>query len=314
MADAVLRVLQARDQQTSAAPLRAELLATTLFKLLDRVLAQAGASSSSALSGSPSADPPPASAASRTDREVSAAPESPSISPPHQQDPRPQRRAPDGPPPATSQPQDRVADSARLQGTTESPDARQQPFEFMENLVSGLKPVRSMLKRLVKLTNLTTTDPVIAKYVTGLRLTHEQFPRSVRKLSFDSKDLASGTMDPRRCQELLLEKVLPAVDNLERAGEALRSLGKKGPEAEFVLAGIRIVKARFIDVLRRADIRSIPAAGKRFDPHVHEAVELVDGRDLAPDHVAAVHQRGYRLHSQLLRPARVVVARGTSQR
>jgi molecular chaperone GrpE len=53
----------------------------------------------------------------------------------------------------------------------------------------------------------------------------------------------------------------------------------------------------------------VPAKGELFDPHVHEAIEMVETTEV-PDHqVIDELQRGYKLKDRLLRPAMVRVAR-----
>ena len=55
-------------------------------------------------------------------------------------------------------------------------------------------------------------------------------------------------------------------------------------------------------------MQPIKAKGELFDPHVHEAIEMVETSD-APDHqVIEELQRGYKLKDRLLRPAMVKVA------
>ena len=51
------------------------------------------------------------------------------------------------------------------------------------------------------------------------------------------------------------------------------------------------------------------AKGEPFNPHLHEAIEMVETSD-APDHqVIEELQRGYKLKDRLLRPAMVKVAK-----
>jgi molecular chaperone GrpE len=53
----------------------------------------------------------------------------------------------------------------------------------------------------------------------------------------------------------------------------------------------------------------VPAKGEPFDPHLHEAIEMVETTDV-PDHqVIDELQRGYKLKERLLRPAMVRVAK-----
>jgi molecular chaperone GrpE len=55
----------------------------------------------------------------------------------------------------------------------------------------------------------------------------------------------------------------------------------------------------------------VPAKGQPFDPHVHEAIEMVETSDV-PDHqVIDELQKGYKLKERLLRPAMVRVAQNS---
>ena len=63
------------------------------------------------------------------------------------------------------------------------------------------------------------------------------------------------------------------------------------------------------DALAKLGVQPIPAKGEQFDPHVHEAIEMVETSD-APDHqVIEELQRGYKMKDRLLRPAMVKVAK-----
>ena len=52
-----------------------------------------------------------------------------------------------------------------------------------------------------------------------------------------------------------------------------------------------------------------PEVGDKLDPESHQAMSLVESTDVAPNHICQVVQKGYRLHSRLLRPAMVIVAK-----
>jgi len=72
--------------------------------------------------------------------------------------------------------------------------------------------------------------------------------------------------------------------------------------------GIELINRQFYDALAKLGVRPIPAVGEPFDPHLHQAVEMVDTSD-APDHTVLEElQRGYKLKDRLLRPAMVRVA------
>ena len=102
-----------------------------------------------------------------------------------------------------------------------------------------------------------------------------------------------------------IKTLLPVLDSFERALQA----GSPG-ETEF-RGGVELIYKQLQDTLAKAGLRPIPAKGEPFDPHLHEAIEMVD-TDEANDHeVLEELQRGYKLKDRLLRPAMVRVARNT---
>jgi molecular chaperone GrpE len=93
---------------------------------------------------------------------------------------------------------------------------------------------------------------------------------------------------------------LPVVDDLERALEHADG----GPMAE----GLRAVYEHAISLLERLGYTRFDDVGKPFDPARHEAVGAIDA-DAPPSSIVAVVQPGYERMDEVLRPARVVVAR-----
>ena len=107
-----------------------------------------------------------------------------------------------------------------------------------------------------------------------------------------------------RAGERVVAKLLPVLDDLERALEA----AEHHEEAK-VLEGVRMTKDALAGVLASEGVEEIVADGP-FDPHVHEALMTQPAEDVEPGHVVQVIQRGYRMGDVVLRPARVVVAEG----
>lgn len=102
-----------------------------------------------------------------------------------------------------------------------------------------------------------------------------------------------------------IKALLPAIDSFERALNAPAS-----QENEF-RSGVELIYKQLQDALTRLGVRPVPAKGEPFDPHVHEAIEMVETSD-APDHqVMDELQRGYKLKERLLRPAMVRVAKNS---
>jgi molecular chaperone GrpE len=105
----------------------------------------------------------------------------------------------------------------------------------------------------------------------------------------------------------LVRELLPAVDNLDRALEAVKAPDESNNGEELV-SGIKLVHAELIAALARAGVDRFDPEGQRFDPQFHEAVgqARIDGAQ--PGTIIEVYQRGYRLGDSVIRPARVLVA------
>jgi molecular chaperone GrpE len=107
-----------------------------------------------------------------------------------------------------------------------------------------------------------------------------------------------------RAHERLVKELLPVLDDLERALEAAEA----HEEAELE-EGVALVTRSFADVLRKEGLEEVPTDGK-FDPHVHEAL-LSQPSEAEEGIVIEVLQKGYRLGDRVIRPARVVISRGS---
>ena len=105
-----------------------------------------------------------------------------------------------------------------------------------------------------------------------------------------------------RAAERLVTKLIPVLDDLERALEA----AEHHEEAK-VLAGVEMTKSALAAALASEGLVEIETAGT-FDPHVHEALLTQPGEGAEPGSILQVVQKGYRLGDAVLRPARVVVA------
>ncbi|MCP1639643.1 nucleotide exchange factor GrpE [Streptococcus gallinaceus] len=98
----------------------------------------------------------------------------------------------------------------------------------------------------------------------------------------------------------LAKKVLPSLDNLERA------LAVEGL-TEDVKKGLEMVQESLVQALKEEGIEEVSTEGN-FDHNFHMAIQTVPADDAHPaDTIAQVFQKGYKLHERVLRPAMVVV-------
>jgi molecular chaperone GrpE len=99
-----------------------------------------------------------------------------------------------------------------------------------------------------------------------------------------------------------IKPLLPVLDSFERA------LQVKSEPADF-RSGVELIYKQLQDAFAKIGVKAIAAKGEQFDPHVHEAIEMVETSDAADHEVIEELQRGYKIKDRLLRPAMVKVAK-----
>jgi molecular chaperone GrpE len=104
-----------------------------------------------------------------------------------------------------------------------------------------------------------------------------------------------------------LKTLLPILDSFERALQS--SAGKKSEFHD----GVELIYKQLQDALGKLGLRPIAAKGEAFDPHLHQAIEMVDTDDVEDNHVVDELQHGYKLKDRLLRPSMVRVARNNGK-
>ncbi|PKM89714.1 MAG: nucleotide exchange factor GrpE [Firmicutes bacterium HGW-Firmicutes-12] len=104
-----------------------------------------------------------------------------------------------------------------------------------------------------------------------------------------------------------VEKLLPVVDNLDRA---LENLNCQEEEVQGIFSGIAMIYRQFMEILQNEGMEPIEDIGQSFDPLVHEAVMQEPAEEGQEDNqIVVVMRKGYRFKDKLLRPAMVKVAK-----
>jgi len=102
----------------------------------------------------------------------------------------------------------------------------------------------------------------------------------------------------------VLLRFLPVMDNLERALQFNQSGDDK------LRGGIEATLRGFESVLNSEGVKPIDVKGKPFDPRIAEAIGTLPAPDgVDDDTVLEVAERGYMMGEELLRPAKVLVAK-----
>ncbi len=109
----------------------------------------------------------------------------------------------------------------------------------------------------------------------------------------------------RYAQEGFVVDFLRPLDNFENA---LRFAQEMSDEVRNWAFGFQMILTQFKDVLAQHNIVAIESIGKPFNPHDHEAIEMVESTQ-PPETVVEECMRGYRMGDRLLRAARVKIAK-----
>jgi molecular chaperone GrpE len=135
----------------------------------------------------------------------------------------------------------------------------------------------------------------------------DNWRRSAAELSNARKRMLREQEDVRAtAAQRVLEKLLPVVDDMDRAFAALP---EDAANSEWV-AGFQAIQRKMLGILESEGVAPIQTEGQIFDPALHHALtyERVDGYDEGQIIGEAV--RGYMLRDKVLRPSMVRVAKG----
>ena len=107
--------------------------------------------------------------------------------------------------------------------------------------------------------------------------------------------------------EDVLKKLLPTLDNFERA----ISLDDSSMQDEIknFLSGFKMIYKSLSETLESFEVKEIDCLNKPFDPNTMEAVMVEENKDVEPDTVVEVLQKGYIYKDKVLRHAMVKVSK-----
>ena len=116
--------------------------------------------------------------------------------------------------------------------------------------------------------------------------------------------------DVEKAHKFALEKfsgeLLPVIDNLERA---LETITPDEESTKTIEEGITLTLKTFLDVIVKFDMTVIDPAGEPFDPQLHQAMSMIENKEVEPNTVLHVVQKGYSLNGRVIRAAMVMVSK-----
>jgi molecular chaperone GrpE len=141
-------------------------------------------------------------------------------------------------------------------------------------------------------------------------------PAKVEELTNDLKRMTADFANFRKRNEAersefakfakadLIAKLLDVLDGYDRALSTVPDEVKGQPWVE----GMWLVERKLRKVLESEGREPIDSLGKPFDPYLHQAVAYIES-DEPEGTVIEEHQKAYRLHDRVIRPALVTVAK-----
>ncbi|SDU79148.1 nucleotide exchange factor GrpE [Gordonia westfalica] len=135
----------------------------------------------------------------------------------------------------------------------------------------------------------TSADARVAELTADLQRERAQFANFRRRAAEEKQgSVAYG-------KQILIDKLLPVLDDLDRARE----------HGDLESGPLRAVADKLTGALNAEGLEAFGAAGDEFNPELHEAVQ----HDGTGDHpvIGAVYRCGYRLGEKVIRTAMVTV-------
>lgn len=119
--------------------------------------------------------------------------------------------------------------------------------------------------------------------------------------------------EKKRASEDLVVKILPVIDDLERAIDHAGKVEGNEQLTQFV-DGVSAVHAKLLDALAQVGVEVIDPLGEPFDPQTHQAIARVQDTDAYDETIASVYLKGYRMGGKLIRSPMVTVTYGGPKR
>lgn len=106
--------------------------------------------------------------------------------------------------------------------------------------------------------------------------------------------------------ENVITEILDPIDHFENA---LKFTQQSSEEVKNWAIGFQMILTQFKDALASLGVVPFSSEGMPFNPHLHEAVEMISTDEHPSGTVIAENIRGYKMGDRTIRPARVKVSK-----
>jgi len=119
----------------------------------------------------------------------------------------------------------------------------------------------------------------------------------------------------RFSNERIVKSLIAILDGFDLAIDSFLKEGKDKKENDDYLKGIYLIKNQLKDILEKEGVDEIKVkTGEILNPVFHEAVDLAENDKFAPDTIIKILEKGYILNDKVIRPCRVIVAKGNNNK
>src|SRR4029079_19598885 len=141
----------------------------------------------------------------------------------------------------------------------------------------------------------------------GVQAKFEDAKRDLERETAEVRTRMQKTLESRarQAQYQFLTTLLPVLDNLNLAITA----SEQDPSLDHLRDGVKGTARSFEQALLTVGVEAVPSIGTRFDPEIHEAIDMAEVDAQQDGVITAEYSRGYKLGGRLLRPARVQVGK-----
>jgi molecular chaperone GrpE len=137
----------------------------------------------------------------------------------------------------------------------------------------------------------------------------DEAKNNLEKETAEMRQRLMKTLEDRakQSQSNFLMTLLPILDNLNLAIVH----AEKDNSLDNLIGGIKGTARSFENSLRETGVEAVPSIGVKFDPQIHEAIDMIEVKADKDDLITAEYSRGYKFGEKLLRPAKVQVGKSS---
>lgn len=197
--------------------------------------------------------------------------------------------------------------SERPEQTTE-PQAAETPEQAPDTVQEAVEgPAEGAAEEPVRNEELEALRRELEKAQAQAQENWDKFLRAQAEMENLRKRAARDLENAQRyALERFVSDLLSVRDSLELGVQAAEG---DEVDAQKIKEGTELTLRMLVQVMEKYNIKCIDPKGEKFNPDLHQAMSTQESREVEPNTVLTVMQKGYTLNERLLRPAMVVVSK-----